>query len=104
MSTVWTVLLWFMLDGPLHHLADELLFSAHMVQHLALQLVWAPMFVFGLQPFIVRRLLPVGPLRRLAHQITRPTSAFFIYNGMILLWHLPALYNLALFSHEWHIV
>ncbi|MEY3013655.1 MAG: hypothetical protein RIT45_2390 [Pseudomonadota bacterium] len=98
------VLLWFSLDGPLHHLADELLFSAHMVQHLLLQLVWAPMFVFGLQPFMVRRLLPEGPLRRLFYKVTRPVPAFLIYNGMIWLWHLPALYNLALFEHEWHIV
>lgn len=98
------VLLWFSLDGPLHHLADELLFSAHMVQHLMLQLVWAPMFVFGLQPFMVQRLLPEGPLRRAVYAITRPVPAFVIYNGMIWLWHLPVLYNMALFSHEWHIV
>jgi putative membrane protein len=98
------VLLWFFLDGPLHHLADELLFSAHMVQHLALQLVWAPIFVFGLQPFMVRKLLPAGPLRRLVHRITRPGPAFAIYNGTIWIWHIPWLYNLALFSHEWHIV
>ena len=98
------VLAWFVLDGPLHHLADELLFAAHMVQHLALQLVWAPMFLFGIQPWMVTRFLKRVPVTGAARWITRPTQAFLIYNGTIWLWHLPIFYNMALLSHEWHIV
>jgi cytochrome c oxidase assembly factor CtaG len=75
-----------------------------MVQHLALQLVWAPLFLIGLQPWMAPRLLPEGPARALARRLTRPLPAFLLYNGMIWLWHLPALYNLALISHNWHIV
>ncbi len=98
------VLAWFVLDGPLHHLADELLFAAHMIQHLTLQLVWAPFFLYGLQPWMLGRPMRALRLTRLAYIVTRPIAAFLLYNGTIWIWHLPYLYNLALFEHEWHIV
>ena len=36
------------LNGPLHDLSDEYLFSAHMVQHLVLTLLFPPLFLYGL--------------------------------------------------------
>ncbi len=98
------VLLWLTLDGPLHHLADELLFSAHMVQHLVLQLVWAPIFLTSLPDWLLRPLVARPSVRRLALRITRPVPAFFIFQGATWLWHWPGLYNLALETHSWHIV
>ena len=98
------VLLWLTLDGPLHHLADELLFSAHMVQHLVLQLVWAPLFLLSLPPWMIRPLVARATARRLAVRLTRPVAAFFIFQGATWGWHWPALYNLALEVHPWHIV
>ncbi|MCO4763654.1 MAG: cytochrome c oxidase assembly protein, partial [Myxococcales bacterium] len=98
------VLLWFTLDGPLHHLSDELLFSAHMIQHLMLQLVWAAMFVYSMPAWLIRPLIKHRFVRAIAHWLTRPTQAFFIFNGVTWLWHFPAMYNLALEAHEWHIV
>ena len=97
------VLLWFTLDGPLHHLSDELLFSAHMVQHLMLQLVWAALFVYSIPPWLIRPMVRNPRVRRLAVWLTRPWPAFLIYNGVTWIWHFPPMYNLALEAHEWHI-
>ena len=98
------VLLWFTLDGPLHHLSDELLFSAHMVQHLVLQLVWAPLFMLALPAWLLRPLVRNPTVRRLAVRATRPVTAFFIFQGATWLWHWPPLYDLALEAHSWHII
>lgn len=92
------------LDGPLHHLADELLFSAHMLQHMILQLVWAPLLVLGVPVWLWRALaqLPgAGPFSRWA---TRPWTGFVIFQAAMWVWHWPALYNMALRIHAWHIV
>src|SRR5438034_7018214 len=35
------------LNGPLHNLSDSYLFSAHMVQHLVLTLVFPPLLLYG---------------------------------------------------------
>ena len=93
---------YFTLDGPLHHLADDLLFSAHMAQHLILQLVWAPLLVISLPVWLWRALVqPVQPLERWA---TRPMVAFLLFNAVVYGWHLPAMYNLALTTHKFHIL
>ncbi len=36
------------LDGPLHHLSDYYLLSAHMLQHMLLALIYAPMLLAGI--------------------------------------------------------
>jgi|GEM_PF-173650 len=97
------VLLWLLLDGPLHHLSDELLFSAHMFQHLGLQLVWAPLFLWSIPGWMLRPLVKNRHVRRVAYTITRPVPAFVVYNLTTVIWHVPALYNLALEDHPFHI-
>lgn len=95
-------ILYLSLDGPLHHLADELLFSAHMLQHMLLQLLWAPLLVVSVPRALWRAIVrPVLPLARWA---TRPTVAFLLFNGVVFGWHIPQLYNVALTIHAWHIV
>lgn len=98
------ILLWFTLDGPLHHLSDELLFSAHMVQHLTLQLFWAPLFLLSWPDWLVRPAASVRLVNKVARFVTRPMVAFFLISGMLVFWHLPKLYNLALTYHEVHIL
>src|SRR3989442_6484960 len=45
------------LNGPLHDLSDYYLFSAHMVQHLVLTLVVAPLLLAGTPGWMLDRLL-----------------------------------------------
>src|SRR5205807_2420458 len=42
------------LNGPLHNLSDGYLFSAHMVQHLLLTLVFPPLLLYGAPVWVVR--------------------------------------------------
>ena len=47
------------LNGPLHDLSDYYLFSAHMVQHLLLTQVMAPLLILGLPAWLVAA-VPTG--------------------------------------------
>jgi len=98
------VLLYFTLDGPLHHLADELLFSAHMLQHMLLQLLWAPLLVVTVPEWLWRAIVRPAPIQVLARWATRPLVAFLLFNGVVFGWHVPPAYNLALTVHGFHIL
>lgn len=92
------------LDGPLHELSDEYLFSAHMTQHLLLMLVMPPLLIVGVPPALIRRTLRDRSVYRLARLLTHPVAAFTAYNLVFLGWHFPAAYNAALEHHSLHIV
>src|SRR6266700_4726914 len=71
------------LNGPLHDLSDYYLFSAHMVQHLVLTLVVAPLLLAGTPGWMLDRL--IEPLRRwrlgrtVVRALTRPVPALALY-------------------------
>src|SRR6185503_18398336 len=89
------------LVSPVDDLGEHRLFTMHMVQHLLLADLAPILLLLGLsRAFLrpaVRRLRPVeerlGPL---AH----PAVALALYVGLMWLWHIPAMYELAL-DHAW---
>jgi len=92
------------LNGPLHDLSDDYLFSAHMVQHLILTLAMPPMMIAGVPGWMLRPLLGKRVIGAIARTITRPFWCFTIFNLSIALWHLPFFYNSAMANHNIHIV
>ena len=91
------------LNGPLHNLSDGYLFSAHMLQHLVLTLVFPPLLLYGTPAWVVRPLLRSRSLLRFAHWATRPLTAGVIFSVPITLWHFPQFYEAALRHHPLHI-
>jgi putative membrane protein len=99
------------LDSPVERLADDL-FWAHMLQHVLLMMVAAPLIVLGAPwmpfwrplPLAFRRriaravvLSPVfGWLRGTARFVTAPVAAWVLFNADLGIWHVPAAYNLTL--------
>jgi len=92
------------LNGPLHDLSDDYLFSAHMVQHLVLTLAMPPLMIVGVPGWMLRPLLRNRVLGAIARKITKPAWCFIIFNLAISLWHLPFFYNAAMANHNIHIV
>jgi putative membrane protein len=91
------------LNGPLHDLSDTFLFSAHMIQHLVLTLVFPPLLLFGLDDAVLAplvRMRVVGPVLR---TLTQPRWCFLVFNVVLAAWHLPPMYNLAMRHHAVHI-
>ena len=92
------------LNGWLHDLSDSYLFSAHMVQHLLLALVVAPLLVMATPGWMLRPALRSRSVHTVASWVTHPFRAFAIFNVVMGAWHLPPLYNLAMAHHNVHIV
>jgi putative membrane protein len=97
------VVLFVALISPLHSLSESLA-AAHMVQHMLLMVVAAPLFVLG-SPAVVltsgmpRSQLPLlGRCRRWldAKLLWQPWFAGVVYALALWLWHLPAAYQAAL--------
>ena len=94
----------FSLNGPLHDLSDTFLFSAHMVQHLVLTLVFPPLLLAGLDDAILAPLVRTRVVGPLLGALTRPAACFLVFNVVLAAWHLPPLYNTAMRLHEVHIL
>ena len=97
-------IIFFSLNGPLHALSDEYLFSAHMVQHMLLMLIMPPFLIAGLPPWLIRRAIRRSSVRRVARFLTHPVVAFTAYNVVFIGWHFPQAYNAALVDHDLHIL
>ncbi|HET8577262.1 MAG TPA: cytochrome c oxidase assembly protein [Methylomirabilota bacterium] len=98
------VVLFVALTGPIHDLSDYYLFSAHMIQHMLLAFAMPPLLLYGTPGWMLRPLLGGPRLLRLGRALTRPAGAFAVFNVVLVAWHLPPLYNLAMEQHPIHIV
>ena len=91
------------LNGWLHDLSDSYLFSAHMVQHLLLALVVAPLLIMATPGWMLRPALRRRFVGAIARQLTAPMRCFALFSIVVAAWHLPPLYNLAMRHHSVHI-
>jgi putative membrane protein len=102
------------LVSPLDALSDSL-FSAHMVQHLLLMLVAAPLLVLSDSAFALLWALPrrwARPLARRAKAtrllsrawrvLSNPIAAWLLFAVVVWLWHAPALFQAALRDETLH--
>jgi putative membrane protein len=89
--------------SPLDQIGERFLFSAHMLQHQLLVYPAAILFLLGVPPWMIdpvlSRPLVRGPLQLLLH----PLIAALFYSLVIGVWHVPALYDLALRNKLVHV-
>ena len=93
----------FALCSPLDTLGDEYLFSAHMIQHLLLELAVPPLLLLGVTPRFARTVLDCQPLGRIERVLGNPLVAWTLGIGVLALWHLPRFFDAALASECIHI-
>jgi len=101
---VGTSIMFLALVSPLDELGDEYLFSAHMVQHLLITVIAPPLWLLGTPGWLLQPLLKQPIIKRSLQILTKPPVAFFLFNGIFALWHLPVLYNLTLTNENIHIL
>lgn len=105
------------LFGPIETYSDEL-FWVHMVQHVLLLMVAAPLLVLSAPSVLALRLLPPGthrravvwwrgrrsqPLGRLLAFLAAPAAVWVLFNANLLVWHLPPAFDATLrneFVHD----
>ena len=80
------------LVSPLDAAADHYLLSAHMLQHILLTMVGPPLLLAGL------------PAMSFSTRRVNPWLAVAIFNGVLLAWHWPALYEATLRDPLLHVL
>ena len=94
--------LWVGADWPVHELAEDYLFSVHMVQHTLFSLVAPPLLLLGLPAPVLRRVLRGERTLKVMRFLTRPLVALILFNGVVLVTHWPALVDASLGSEPLH--
>ncbi|MCC6705360.1 MAG: cytochrome c oxidase assembly protein [Thermomicrobiales bacterium] len=90
------------LGPPFHDWADYFLLSAHMAQHLVLMLLVAPLLLLGLPVWFFDPITNRPWLDRIGGFVFQPVVSFAAGNFIMVLWHLPPLYNAALYNDYLH--
>lgn len=107
------------LQSPIDSLSAQLLW-VHMIQHLLLLVVAAPLIVVGRPWLSLWRPLPLAfrraavraalharafaPLRALFGALVTPPGAWLLYNANLIFWHLPGPYDVTLRNLDIHVV
>jgi putative membrane protein len=90
------------LASPLDDLSDHYLFTAHMLQHLLLTLVAAPLLLLGTPGWLLHDILRTTRLLSVARLARHPVLAFGLFNLIFSLAHVPPVYELALADEPLH--
>jgi cytochrome c oxidase assembly factor CtaG len=83
------------LVSPMDAASDRYLLSAHMMQHLLITMIGPPLVLEGLPP---------GVARRLPRFLGNPWLTVTVFNVVLLVWHIPALYQATLMNEDIHIL
>jgi putative membrane protein len=83
------------LISPLDPLGDQYLFSAHMLQHLLLILIVPPLLILGIVPERLMRWRRHATVARAERTLGKPSLAWVSNMAMMVIWHIPTLYNAA---------
>jgi putative membrane protein len=89
--------------SPIDTGGDRYLFSLHMIQHLLLMMVAPPLCILGISGMRPGP-GPRGRWRAVWAWLVNPWSATVIFSGVLLVWHIPALYDATLTTEPIHVV
>ena len=87
------MLLWVFSDWPVHDLAEEYLYSVHMVQHMVLTYMVPPLALLATPEWLFRILIGNGRVYTVVRALTRPVVGVVVYNLTLLITHIPQLVN-----------
>jgi len=88
---------------PMHDLAEQRLYAAHMVQHMLYTLVAPPLLIAGIPVWMWRGFLRVRPLAVVFGFLVRPLVAIIVFNGVLLFTHWPAVVEASIRSEPLHL-
>lgn len=72
--------LWAVSDWPLHDIAEDVLDSVHMVEHITIALILPPLVIGGVPGWLWRVVLE--PIMALARRITHPIKGLVAFNAV----------------------
>lgn len=89
-------------DWPIHDLAENYLFSAHMLQHMLISLFAPPLLLLGMPAWLIRHILRPRWAAGTVRVLGRPLVAGLMFNTVIAISHAPFWVNATLEHHPLH--
>ncbi len=88
---------------PMHDIAEQRLYSAHMLQHLVLTLVVPPLFLLSCPTWLAQLLVRSdGRMWHIVRVLAKPVLAWAIFNVFNLVSHMQGFVNLATSNGPFH--
>ena len=87
------ILLWIGSDWPLHDLAEEYLYSMHMLQHMVLSYFVPPLALLATPEWLFRAIIGEGRAYRAVRWMSKPVIAGVLFNVVVMITHIPGLVN-----------
>ena len=81
---------------PIDEIGETYLFSMHMFQHVILIFFLPPFLILGCPNWLVDFLLRTEGLGTVLRFLIKPVVAAFLFNIVLVIWYIPAFYELAL--------
>lgn len=92
--------LWVVSDYPIHDIGEGSLFTFHMVEHMGMSLVAAPLLIAGTPAWLAEMVFGRPAILAILKRIARPLPAFFIFNLTLAGLHWPTVIRLMV-TVEW---
>lgn len=86
-------LLWFAADWPMHDIAEEYLYSVHMLQHMLLTFFLPPVMLLATPEWLARIVIGDGRIGRAFLKLARPIPAAIVFNAIQLATHWTVIVN-----------
>ena len=98
------IIIYLSVGSPLDSIAEKFLFSAHMIQHMLLIYIAPILIILGIPRFIIDNLIEILRIKRLLSILTHPACGGLLFTFNFTLWHVPKLYEAALYYKSIHIL
>lgn len=90
---VGVLILWVASDWPIHDIAEEYLYSAHMLQHMMLSYFVPPLILLATPSWLFHAVIGEGRPRRVVRFLAKPVVAGVLFNSVVIVTHIPDLVN-----------
>ena len=98
------VVFYLAVGSPLDEIGERYLFSAHMLQHLIIVNLAAPLVLAGTPRWLLDGIIDRPPLRPILRALSAPVAAAVLFALCLSIWHVPAIYDAALRDKLLHVV
>jgi putative membrane protein len=87
---------------PIHQIGEDYLYFMHMVQHMMLSYFLPPLVLLATPEWLMRVLIGNGRTYRVVAFCTKPVVAAVLFNGVVMVLHIPGVVNTATVNAALH--
>jgi len=100
--TAGALLMWIASDWPIHDIAEEYLYSVHMLQHMMLSYFVPPLMLLATPKWLFDAIFGTGRAYRAIKFLSRAPVAGLLFNVMVMVAHIPDVVNRSVSNGPMH--